>query len=226
MKIQKMKITLAVIALCFIKCITYGQSFEGWITYKHETLNPNKKMIPDSTWQKKIKEEYGNRGYMLQKYFYKQGNYMSEFEAGKEKSYQAFNPKNKLIYSWQANSDTAVTSNSRKSFDEFVEFKESKKIDTIMGIVCKSIILKSKMGKITLWYNPNYLKMDPTYYKGHKYGFWEEIVKKIGCIPLKMDMQVLMINMVQTAIEFKETNIDIKKFEIPKFKEVIENPIN
>lgn len=218
------QILIALIALWGFT--SYGQSFEGSITYKMEALNPNPEMIPDSTWQEGIKSQFGERGYMLQKYFYKGGNYVSEIDAGKEKGYQAFNSKDGLLYSWQEKSDTAITVSSKKYMDELVEIVDSEETDTILGISCKSVVVKSKMGQMTLWYNSDYFKMDSNHYEGHIYGHWESILKKIGCLPLKMEQKGFMTHVVQTAIKYEETSIDDKKFEIPKFKELIENPVN
>lgn len=163
---------------------------------------------------------------MIQKYFYKNAAYISEVEAGNQKGFQAYNPKDGLLYSWQKNSDSAVTVSSKKYMDKFIEIIDSKETDTILGILCKSVIVKSKMGQMTLWYNSEHFKMDAELYKGHIYGHWEQILNKIGCLPLKMEQKGFMSHIVQTIIEFKKMPINDKKFEIPKFKEIIENPIN
>lgn len=226
MNIQKLKQHICVLHLTFAVSICYGQTFEGWITYKVEALNPNPKMIPDSTWQKGIKEQFGERGHIIQKYFYKKDKYISEIEAGKTSGLQAYNSKNKLLYSWQLNSDTAITVDSKKYMDELVEITDSEEVDTILGIPCKSIQVKSKMGLKTLWYNRDYFKIDASMYKGHKYGHWEQILKKIGCLPLKMEQKGFMTHIVQTATDFKEESINDNKFTIPKFKTIIENPVN
>jgi hypothetical protein len=217
---------LFIIVLTFVGSISYGQTFEGWLTYKMEALNPNPKMIPDSTWQKGIKEQFGERGHIVQKYYYKKDKYISEIDAGKQTGFQAYNVKDKLLYSWQINSDTAITVDSRKSMDELVEIIDNEAVDTILGIPCKSITVKSKMGQMTLWYNSNYFKMDASMYKGHKYGHWGQILKKTACLPLRMEQKGFMAYIVQTAIDYKEEPISDNQFIIPKFKTIIENPIN
>ncbi|WP_026704369.1 hypothetical protein [Flavobacterium soli] len=222
-KFKKQFITFILALTC---CLSFGQNFEGWITYKLEALNPNPEMIPDSTWQKGIKEQFGERGYILQKYFYKKDKYVSQMEIGTQKGFQAFNPKDKLLYSWGMNSDTAVTVDSKMYLDAFKEILESDKTETILGIPCKSVIVKSNMGEMTLWYNPNYFKMDAVLFKGHKYGHWEEILKKIGCLPLKMEQKGFMAHTVQTILEYKVETLDDALFTIPKFKELIKNPMN
>lgn len=223
---QTFRQILCVLLLTFTVSISIGQTFEGWITYKMEALNPNPKMIPDSTWQKGIKEQFGERGHIIQKYFYKKDKYISEMNTGKETGFQAYNSKDKLLYSWQLNSDTVITVDSRKYMDELVEIKDSEAVDTIMGIPCKSIIVKSKMGQMTLWYNSNYFKMDASLYKGHKYGHWEQILNRIDCLPLKMEQKGFMTHIVQTVTDFKEEPINDNQFTIPKFKTIIENPVN
>ncbi|MEO5967517.1 MAG: hypothetical protein ABIP68_07600, partial [Ferruginibacter sp.] len=90
-----------IIIFSFSTTISYAQSFEGWITYKLEALNPNSEIISDSLFQEIMKEQFGDRGYMVQKYFYKGDNYISEVDAGKQIGYQGYNIKDKLIYAWQ-----------------------------------------------------------------------------------------------------------------------------
>jgi hypothetical protein len=203
--------------------LSFGQTFEGYITYKMEVLNPNPEIIPDVAWQKGIKEQLGESGYMLQKYFYKKDKYISEIQAGNENGYQLYNVADKLLYSWQLNSETAMTVDSRVFADDFKEIIENEKSETIMGIVCKSIIVKSKMGEMTIWYNKDYLKIDSHLFEEHKYGHWNYILNKIGCLPLKMEQKGLMSHIVQTAINYKDEVVDDKKFLLPKFKEVIAN---
>ena len=101
----------------------YGQIFEGTVTYKMELLNPNPEQIPQATWDAQMKASLGEKGYMLQKYFYKKGNYISEITAGKEEGYQLYNPKDKLLYAWQKGSGQAVTSNSTVYPDEIIELQ-------------------------------------------------------------------------------------------------------
>ncbi len=219
----KQLLTIIITLICFTG---HGQSFEGTITYKVEALNPYPENIADSTWQEMLKEQFGERGYMLQKYFYKGGNYMSEIEAGGAAGFQVFNPQDGLIYSWQQNSDTSITLDSKKNMDVFTEMLPSEKTDTILGIPCTSVVVKSVFGQITLWYNSNYLKMDPSLFEGHIYGHWVNILEEIGCLPLKIHHEGFQGQVIQTAISFEEVSVEDKKFEIPEFKEVVANPMN
>jgi hypothetical protein len=110
--------------------------------------------------------------------------------------------------------------------DEFVEIVDGNKLDTILGIPCQSITLKSAGGEMTIWYNKNHFKMDAKLYEGHLYGHWEYILKKIQCLPLKIEQKGFMTHIIQTVIAYKEQPIEESLFTIPKFKTIIPNPMN
>ena len=76
---------------------------------------------------------------------------------------------------------------------------------------------------MTVWYNSAFFKMDANLYKGHIYGHWEQIIDKIGCLPLKIEQTGFMGNVTQIAIEYKEKTVEDSRFEIPEFKEVFTN---
>lgn len=217
--------TLFIYMLFFCSC-AYGQSFEGIITYRLEAFNPNPKLISDSVWQVNVKKEFGVKGEIIQTYYYKDENYKSETKSDVKIGYQVYNPKDKLIYSWNKESDTAITVDSRKYVDEFIEIKSTEDKDTILGIPCVSVLVKSKLSKITLWYNSDQLKIDAKHYTGHKYGHWEQITKELKCLPLKIEIKGFMVHMVQTAISFENKPLENKIFELPTFKQVLINPVN
>ncbi|PWL32073.1 MAG: hypothetical protein DCO95_02515 [Roseivirga sp. XM-24bin3] len=229
MKNMKHAITrkaLVLFSLCLLPSLTNAQTFQGTIDYKIEMMNPNPEIISDSLWQASLKESLGERGYIIQKYFYSGENYASEISAGKENGFQVFNPKDKLIYSWQADSDTATTLDSRKSFDSFIEMAENEDTEDIMGIQCKSITIKTKFGTTQIWYNNDYLKVDPKSYQGHIYGQYSYITERIKCHPLKTEMTGIGGHIISTVIDFEAVEIDSEKFKIPDFKFTIPNPIN
>ena len=221
-----MKTNFLTLLFCAMSLALCAQSFEGTITYKLEAQNPNPKRIPEDVWNEGIKQQFGEKGYLLHEYYYKNNLYSSSIEANNEKGYQSYNPEDYLLYSWTEDGDTAITVDTRKSMDEFVKFISNKETDTIMGIPCNSIILKSKMSTMTLWFNADHFKMDPTLFEGHLYGQWQYILEKLECLPLKIHTEGFMVNMTQTAIAFEEKTIDEAVFRIPEFEEVIANPMN
>lgn len=205
---------------------SFGQFFEGWITYKIEAVNPDTTLIDDSTWQLSMKEVFGEQKHIIQRCYYKRNKYITDIKAGKQNGWQAFNVTDKLLYSWNDKNDTAITVDTKKSLDQFLELKDDVMIDTILDIPCKSVTLTSKFGRMTLWYNSDYFKIDSTLFEGYNYGHWEQIAKRIGCLPLKIRQEGLNGSTLQTAISYKEESINDDIFKIPEFKTVIKNPIN
>ncbi len=223
-KIKGRQLVILGLVLCSFTAIC--QDFEGSITYRMTAQNPNPEMLADSVWQQILEERLGGNGGVIQKYYYKESNYMSEIQSKNEAGYQVFNPKDSLLYSWHKNSDTAITVDSQKYLDSFVEILTSEEKDTILGIPCKSIVVKSKMGKVTLWYNSDYLKMNPEFYQGHIYGHWTQILEAIKCLPLKIEQSGFMSKTTQVAIDYKSEKVDDAQFKLPSFKEIIVNPLN
>lgn len=206
--------------------LVFGQNFEGSITYKVEAQNPNPEMITDSMWQVGMKEQFGERGHMLTTSYYKGANYYSEIDAGRSHGIQAFNPKDGLIYSWESGSEVAMTLDSKKSLDVFESISLLEETQTILDIECKSAVIKSQLGQMTVWYNPEHFTLDAAHYKGHIYGHWEQIMDELGCLPVKIEQQGFAGHIVMTAINFTEEKLSDDQFEIPNFKEVTPNPMN
>lgn len=216
-------ITLVIFCFCYA---VQAQDFEGVVVYEIEALNPNPKIISDSLWNAKIEEEYGSDGKAKQRYFYKNQNYLSVMTGGQKRGYQLYDPENKLIYSWEEGSDTAITVDSRDFIDELIGIKSLDRKDTILGIPTDIVSVKSKFGETIIWYNSNYLKIDPKLYKGHKYGHWYPILEKTKSLPLKIETKSFMTHMVQTAVDYEQKSIEIDKFKLPSFKYVMANPVN
>lgn len=215
-----------IIGLILSSSKSFGQNFEGWITYKLESLNFDTTVIDDSTWQQVMKEVFGEQKHIILKCYYKRDKYIAEINTGNENGWKAFNVTDKLLYSWKDKNDTAITVDTRKSFDAFLEIKDDLMTDTIMGIPCKSVTVVSKLGHMTFWYNTNYFKLASILFHGYKYGHLEQIAKKIGCLPLKIRQEGIMGSTLQIAINYKQESIDDNIFKIPKFNTIIENPVN
>lgn len=219
--------TTLTLVLCLLISVTgFAQSFEGSITYKLEAMNPNTKLIPPERWKEEIIKIFGTEGYGTQQYYYKNTNYTSKTAGGNNAGTQTYNPADGLLYSWSNSADTAYTVDTHKSLDELVEITHLEGTETIMDVKCQSVLVQSKFVKMTLWYNPDHLKMDASLFEGHVYGHWHAILKELGCLPLKMEQKGFMVHMVQTCINYKEGPVDDAKFAMPEFKAVLANPIN
>ena len=213
--------------LAFFVCsVSAAQTFEGWISYKIEPLNPSPELIEDSTWKAIVNEKIGEIGFITHKYYYSNGKYISEIIAGSEAGYKAYNPNDSLIYSWKKNSDTAISVNSKMYLDEFIRISDYGSTDTILGIPCISVLVKSKLGEMIIWYNKDFFKLDKQYFTDHKYGHWNEIIKRLECLPLKIQQYGVKPFHLQTAIGYSTRKLDDRVFEIPEFKAIIQRPFN
>jgi hypothetical protein len=220
-----MKLKLKLLPL-FIGFSMFSQNFEGTVTYKIEMLNPYPEQIRDSIWQEKLKEKFGEKGFEIQKYFFKDNKYISEKETDNGKKYEVYDPKDGLIYNWTAKSDSVITKNSKICQDDVFEIIDNEDFKTILNIKCKSIIVKTRTQKIKIWYNSNYLKINPELYKGFIYNNLIFIYQKIKCLPLRIEKYGEMGQLVQTAIEFNEIAVNESKFMIPDFENIVESKFN
>ena len=209
------------LTLILFTSLTFSQSFEGQVTYKTTMENPNPGMFTDSVFKEKIlKPVFGEQGFMLQKYFYKGNRFMSEISTGLENGFELYSPEKKKIYAWKENSKEAVVrkTNEHHEMDAFIEFIETEEIDSILNIPCKKILVKSKMGTAELWYNSDFLKINPKDYSEFKLDHKNLIFQKFGCLPFRIRMGKLNIEI----IDFESMEVSNEKFDLPKFESEIE----
>ena len=212
-----MKHTLLTALLSVFVMIAFGQSFEGTVTYEMEIKNPMPDKIPDSLFFASI----GGASKFTQVYNYKDNLYKSEIkETGLVQSYD---PKANRLYSYNAAKDSAAWSDGSKYMDELVEIRKLDEKETILGVECNVIVIKSTLAETTYYYSDRY-KMDPKLFKGHKYGLWEDYLKETGALPLKFVVKSPFSNMVTTAVDIKEEALSNDLFKLPKFKSVVKNP--
>ena len=164
--------------------------------------------------------------YSLQKYFYKGDTYKSEVGEETRKTFQVFKPKEKKLYTWQQNADTAVWVSSEQYSDKIKEVKQLEGEEDVLGIKCKKIVIISTLGETCYWYHPNKFKIDYETFKTHIYGNWSEYLKIAKALPLKYEIKSKIFHIVTTGIEVKELKINDSEFDLPLFKKVIQSPTN
>jgi hypothetical protein len=209
------------LTLILFTSLTYSQNFEGQVTYKTTMENPFPKMMTDSVFKEKVlKSAFGEQGFMLQKYFYKENKFMSETSTGLENGFELYVPEKKKVYAWKENSRQAIVkkTNEHPEMDAFIEFVETEETDTILNVTCKKVILKSKIGTIEFWYNREYLKINHKDYSEFKLDHKNLIFKKYGCLPFRIKAMTFNIE----VIEFKTMEVSDQKFMLPEFESEIE----
>lgn len=194
------------------------KSFEGFVTYKLSTPKPD--MISEEEWKLQMKKITGEQGYILQKNFYKNGQFAAEINSGLEIGKQIYSPKDSLHYAWQLNSDTVIVQDySKESFIKVKEIIELDTIATINKIDCKAIRVNMTIGHVLIWYNSNSLYIEEGTYKGTLFG--SKVINKIKTLPIRLEIPgLLIVNM----IEFKSQKLDSNIFKIPEFKVVEKMP--
>lgn len=210
-----MKNLFYILLLSFLSSCT-SKSFEGQVTYKHtiEAGDIDKYGSNESieSFKKKL---FGEDGYRIEKVYYKGNRFISEFSQDSLNYKKLYKPENKKLYVWEESSGVYVDQKTNfLSFpDEFVEFVSSEETKTIHNIQCRKMLLKTKTGETEIWYNENYLKINPEDYSAYKLDYLNLIYQKTGCLPFKITTADYTIEVV----DFKSMKVSDEKFELPEF---------
>lgn len=208
----------------------FGQSFEGTISYKVSLASPNPDIISDEEWNNKHKNVMGERGYLQHNYSYKEDKYFVEIDMGEMSGFQAYNPADSLIYNWFNDSKFANTYDMRKKRGQKITFIEGNKTEIIAGIECKSLTVETYRNEpMTVWYNSDFLKMDTAgqnAFADAPHWDWNQIIEKIGCLPLKMEQISIGGILVHEVFEYKQQPVDDAKFVLPSFEKVYHSSRN
>lgn len=222
-----MNIKYCLIVIALIGCATskdkklnkeFVKPFEGVVTYRLSTPKPD--MVSEEEWNTKMKEVTGEQGYILQKNYYKNGQFATEINSGLEIGKQVYNPKDSLHYAWQLESESAMVQDYNK--EGLVKVKEIIELDTIAkinDIECKAIRVNMTFGHVLIWYNSEIIYIEDDTYKGTLFG--SKIINKINTLPIKSEMPgMLTIEMLNYEIQHLDNSI----FNIPEFKVIDEMP--
>ncbi len=202
----------------------FSQDFEGIIEYEVMFKNPMSDLVSDEDFFEKLGFEK-----ITQQYYYKGSQYKSVIkETGLTQHYE---PKKQRLYSYVEGQKTASWTDVTKavlmqSADEetnIVTIEELDLVDTILGVPCKSIRVSTSMMVTTYYFSDQY-KVDYQRFKGHKYGAWEDYLKKACTLPLKYESIVMgLMHTESIAVSIKEKALSDEVFKLPKFKKVTEN---
>ena len=206
--------------------VTHAQDFEGYIVYKVEPTFQLSGIMDKQLWDSMMVDMFGPDKSFIKKYYYKAGKYMSAINTLNESGYELYNQTDSLVYGWQKHSDTAITKNLTKTIDQFISLTENKGIDTILGIPCKSITLKTFFGTSTFWYNPSWFQINASHFESHIYGSLNRVFKHMNCLPVKIETVGREGPNIQTAISYKQEKIPDSLFILPGFKVINPHPIN
>ncbi len=222
-----MKNTLLIIYSLLAFSVSFGQSFEGKLTYKVEFEVKTKKIGKLEITKEQVIEKMKKDG----DYFdsltvtIKNGNYLKEDNSSTKKRIIYKSDVNK-IYTFQKDFDHhVVITDAKKHYGMNLNLKEPKieQIDSlkvINGNNCKLVKVKwDIIGEEYYFYNAEIAKLDLEQLKKHNYEYFNTIIGLTKAYPLEIVKKVgdfMTIRM--TLINISEVKIEDSAFALPKFE--------
>ncbi len=218
-----MKKTIVGILAMMICTLSFGQSFEGKLTYKVEfDIKPQKIENFEKLVIEKMKEEgaYFDRVTIT----LKGGDYIKEDNSTTEKRIIYKSDVNK-IYNFQNDFDHVMITDANKRNALDLQFKEPKieEIDSlkvINGHDCRLVKLSwDKLGEEYYYYNAEVAKLDAELFKEHNYEYFNTVVGITNSYPLEIVKTLSnFVSLKMTLVSVSEEKIEDALFELPKFK--------
>ena len=198
----RIKVLLLIVSVAFCKFVS-SQNFEGEIIYS----NTFKSKLPNFT-DEQLQLLIGDK----QEYFIREGNYKS-LTNGQALSVQLYINKTNRIYNKTPKTDTLYWFDASVNTDTVTSFEIKKNAEKILGYQCDAIIMKTKTGTTTIYYNEKY-KVDIKFYMKHNYSNWSFYVNQAGALPLKTVVEASQFRMESTAVELKPMDLGADFFDI------------
>ncbi|WP_299899750.1 hypothetical protein [uncultured Aquimarina sp.] len=223
---KDVKKTLVGMLSLLICSLSFGQSFEGELTYKVEFDIKSQKIGSYEITKEQVIEKMKNDGefYDTIKILIKNGNYIKKLNTRSEQKAIYKSDLNK-IYSFQKDFDHVTITNANKFNSMNIDFKERKiqKIDStkiINGISCKLIKLSwGKLAEEYYFYNTKTVKLNPQLFKKHNFEYLNEIIELSNSYPLEIIKTLNnSIKIKMTLIDISKELIDDKLFKLPEFE--------
>ncbi|MEQ9089833.1 MAG: hypothetical protein RIE52_02015 [Balneola sp.] len=181
-------------------------NFSGKIVYEYSFKET--KSVKDMT--KQMSSLLG----MQQHYFVNSGNYKALDENGEFK--QLYNSVDNKYYFPNPNTNKIMEIDASLQMSEIVSVKEAEGTETILGRICKKVVVVTKTDETTYFYNSE-IAVDPSKFSKHLFGGWSTYLEATnGALPLKYVVKNDNYTWTSTAIEITPT-------EIPEEEFVLEN---
>lgn len=147
-----------------------------------------------------------------QEYFIKDGNYKS-FLNGRSITMQLYHSSSNRIYNRTPQSDTLYWFDASVNTEGVISVEVVKNKEVILKVMCDALVLKTKKGITTFYYNSKY-KANTELFRNHQYGNWYYMLSKTGALPLKTVVENGQFIMVSTAIAIKPMSLGDNYFVI------------
>lgn len=201
------------IALVFVSLTSFGQHFEGKITYK----NSYKSKIPNVT-DDQLTTMMGPQ----QDFFIKGGNYKAVTN-GQMVQWQLYLNKDNKLYSKLVQSPVIYWNDGTAGAEDIIKTELNKGVIDILGYSCDEIILTTKSGA-QKFYSNSKLSLDPKHFENLKLVNWNEFAAKAKAWPLKLVLDTEQFTIESIATEVTPQKIEDKLFELPEGAVLEKNP--
>jgi hypothetical protein len=201
-----------------------NQSFQGIITYvqDYEVGGTFKKM---GITKEMLMTEMNKDGKWFDTLWvnYRLGNY-AQFGNNKAQTTKVYDPSDNVIYTYE------LTGNDICAVQEAVDLDLSGAADkpvvtvvdsavSIMGLPCKIIRMKWKLGQYDYYYNETQARVNPELFSKHTSEGLAEFLKMSGSLPLQIVKNVMGMNIIQTAVNIQHGRVDNNAFYVPQLVE-------
>ena len=204
--------------------LTFGQSYEGTLTYVTD-IEVSEKLVKMGMTKQILLDKMKNEGSWSDtiRTSYKQGNYYTLLN-NNPKSWAIFRADSNKIYSLQDGEASDICTVTDASIDlEFTmtgKMPTVDKLDTtvnIDGVSCSIVRVKWKSGTYDYYYNQTEFKVDGSLYAKHINDGWAEFLKISNALPRRIVKSVNgMMTITMTLTNSKNEVVDEKLFIFPK----------
>jgi len=197
--------------LAIIYCLpAFGQtnSFTGLIIYDYQFQNP--------VTGEDISEQMAHFLGKEQHYYINDHSYKSYNENGNLG--QLYNSKTNKYYFVNPGSGQLMELDAANSSSEKVSVHHLDETETILGMQCKKLTVKTESSETTYWYSPQ-IKVNRTVYENHHFGDWATYMNaSSGALPLKFVVKNQNYTWTSTARELKEMEFTEDDFDLEKIE--------
>jgi hypothetical protein len=207
------KSILPSVALVITTAFSFGQAFEGKITYQATF----KSKVPNVTDQ-----QFTAMMGPTQTYVIKGGNYKT-LSDGTLFQWQIYLHKDNKLYNKLTSSPSILYNDGGENKDEVIKVETNKNIAKILDYPCDELVLTCKSGVQKFYYNST-IKADAKLFENHKFGNWYEVLSRTNALPLKMYIDNGQYTMEMTASNVSAEKIDESIFALPTDAKIEKSP--
>lgn len=187
-----------------ISAVSFGQNFEGKITYQNNYTSK----IPGAT-SEQLSLMMGDK----QEFFIKDNNYKSTLN-GSMLQWQLYESGTNKLYTKMSGSETLLWNDAGVNEDEIIKTEINKNVIEVLGYRCDELILTCKNGVQKFYFNSQ-LAVDAAIFANHKYGNWYDVISRSNALPLKSIIENPQFTLLSTATMVMPMKIEKSFFELP-----------